>query len=88
MKNNESTCRDCQYFIQHYGKDELRGYHSIHCGHCKKTKRQKLKPDSEICVKFLPINKAEENKRKQKAIAEVYVSINDKLSKLLEYIED
>ena len=88
MKNNNSACGNCQHFIQHYSKDVVRGYHNINCGHCVKTKRQNINPNSQICVKFFPIDKAEEKDKKQKAIVEVCVSINDKLSQLLEYVED
>ena len=50
---NEPECKDCQYFIQHYGLDNRRLYR-IFCGHCIFRKTRTKQPDAHACEHFLP----------------------------------
>lgn len=46
-------CKNCKHFIQHYGKDEKRGFFELNCGHCIGTQRVKRKePNDKSCNIF------------------------------------
>ena len=48
----QSVCRQCRYFIQHYGLSKEGRLVEIHCGHCIKGRPKTKKPDRKGCDDF------------------------------------
>ena len=46
-------CKDCQYYIQHYGLGKDRLY-QLHCGHCTWDRVKRKQPDAQGCENFAP----------------------------------
>lgn len=58
---SEPTCKDCQYFRQHYVLFLDDRFTAVPCGHCVYPRLKHRKPDTFACVNFNQI----EHKSKQ-----------------------
>ena len=47
----ENKCRECKYFMQHYGLDGGELF-KLHCGHCRHIRAKRRQPDSKACDNF------------------------------------
>lgn len=79
-------CEDCKYYIPHYIVIDKRGLYKIH-GHCCEPKKR-CKDALKICPKFELKDPLAEKETKKEEIHKLFSTINDKLKKLLEYVEN
>lgn len=49
----ENLCKDCKYFIHHYGLVDGKAFR-VYCGHCTKQISKSKKPDAKACASFVP----------------------------------
>ena len=50
---SETRCKDCQYFVQHYGLNGGKLFR-IYCGHCVQSRPKRKQPDARACPNFEP----------------------------------
>ena len=72
---NDQTCRDCQYFRQHYTLSDGKLYR-VFCGHCTFGKVRTRRPFNKVCQNFAQGLKD----------TDAYVSKAHLSKKLLEYV--
>lgn len=80
------TCEDCKYYVPHYIITDKRGLNKIH-GHCREPKKRN-NDAIKACSKFELKDPSLEEETKKEEIHKLLSTINDKLKKLLEYIEN
>ena len=49
---NDSICKDCQYFMQHYTFNSRKIF-CVYCGHCTTGTARRRRPDAKACEKFV-----------------------------------
>lgn len=57
---NDSECRDCQHYIQHYGIDEKQIF-ALFCGHCTYMRAKHKRPNTRACEHFTPAAPVEDS---------------------------
>lgn len=55
---NDSVCKNCRYFYQHYSLDNQKIFR-VYCGHCTFSYPRKKVPDAPACDHFSPGESAE-----------------------------
>lgn len=84
----DRTCVQCKHFCQHYINKDARGYHPI-IGHCLAKKRNRdTTPFSAACDRFEEIDKNEILKQKQKSSRAIIEKIEEKLTRLIEFLDN
>ena len=53
MNLNNTHCKNCHYYIEHYGFDDNRIYR-VFCGHCTFLRVRHKHPDAPACENYLP----------------------------------
>ena len=72
---NETYCKDCRYFIQHYALDNKKLF-QVHFGHCTYSNAKAKRPDAKVCKNFI-----EGTSREDAFVSKEYLS-----KALLEYM--
>lgn len=49
----KAQCKNCQFYLQHYGLDK-RQFYRVYCGHCTFSGVRRKLPDTDGCEHFLP----------------------------------
>ena len=49
----EHTCKECQFFLQHYTFDKSRIFR-VYCGHCTHSRAKHKYPDTKACTNYKP----------------------------------
>jgi hypothetical protein len=65
MKNEEQTCENCRYYLQHYAKIDT-CFTKVFCGHCTNTlakARDKRKKYHIVCEHWEPIEIREQERK-------------------------
>ena len=48
----ENKCRQCKYFMQHYGLDKGK-FFQLNCGHCRFIRAKRRQPENKACESFV-----------------------------------
>ena len=56
---SERRCKECKYFMQHYGLDGGKLF-KVYCGHCCYLRVRRKQPDSKACGDFVEGERNEE----------------------------
>ena len=77
----QQQCKDCIYYIQHYGKSKKK-FKEINCWHCFK----KLRKSDKSCKSFTKRDLKKENTEQEKTTAEYLANIEKLLKEYKEII--
>ena len=81
------NCGNCRHYLQHYDKRDYLGFRKIHCGHCTKSVRKKIKPNF-VCDDWEAAeNKEQEQKTALKQSLEVMAKRIEQIAGILTHEE-